>query len=100
MKIEITREQYGEWRNTPVGRFVLKFLSDHRNAMINGGMEQWLNNPQGFHAVEAIARGRIHECAMVEELTYDQIIEFYKEMFPEKEEGETDGSEGSQAVSG
>ena len=99
-KLEITKEQFGAWRNHPVGLFFQQFVKDHRNAMINGGIEQWLNRPQLFAQQEAVARGRILEAALVESLSYEQIVAFYEELYPDKEEGDGDAAESSQTVSG
>jgi len=75
----ITKEQYGEWRNSPATQFFRQFLRDRRATLIQASTEAWLNSPATFEADSAQARGRILELFDIEAASFDQIETFYRE---------------------
>lgn len=84
----ISREQYNEWRNSPVTLFFRKFLSD-RGAMMKAAMtEEWVKNPEAFEAHQAEARGRILELQEASDVAFEVIEEFYRK----------DGGDGDQGA--
>lgn len=77
MSLEISKEQYAEWRNHPTTLFFRKFLKDRRAALINAATEAWLNNDSSFAPDEC--RGHVRELFNVEDVPYETIIGFYQE---------------------
>ena len=75
----MTKEQYGEWRNSPATLFFRQFIKDRRTALIQQSTELWLNNPEGFTKEMQFLRGRLEEMFALEDMAFEAIETFYKE---------------------
>ena len=76
---EVTKEQFGEWRNHPATQFFRQFLKDRAKALGENAHESWLNSPEMFARDSAEARARILELIEIENVSFSQIETFYKE---------------------
>ena len=77
--MNLTKEQYGEWRNHPATLFFRQFLKDRREALIREASEEWLNGSAVFEKENQIMRGAITELFRVEDVAFEVIETFYKE---------------------
>lgn len=75
----MTKEQFGEWRNHPATQFFRQFLRDRAKRLGEQMHEAWLTANDLFEKDSQEARGRILELVDIENLSFAQIEEFYRE---------------------
>ena len=77
--MQVSREQFQEWRHHPVTEAVNKYLRDFRALM----MEQWAAGDD----MGPVEQKQAQQLGDLAELQYDALVEFYE---PEKAEKEQD----------
>ena len=75
--MNITKEQFGEWRQHPATQFFLRYLADWRSDLERGQFNFWLDGGQLSDAI----RGQINLVKDIEDLHFDAIQKFYEERY-------------------
>lgn len=77
--MNISREEYQEWRHHPVSKIFLQFLLDKQAFLKAASLDQWLGGADSFASCNQTIRGQIIELGEIAELPFEAIDEFYKE---------------------
>lgn len=77
--MNITKEDYQQWRHDPVSKVFLRFLEDKREFLKAAALEHWVNGNKSFAEMNDTVRGQIVELDEIANLPFEAIDEFYKE---------------------
>jgi hypothetical protein len=77
--MNISREEYQEWRHHPVSKIFLQFMRDKQAFLKAAALEQWVDGSESFANCNQTIRGQIIELGEMSECPFEAISEFYKQ---------------------
>lgn len=74
--LELSPQQFQQWRHHPVSQVFLRFLADYRKQVERIAVDTWLAGRAPLEE-QGFARGKIVACAEMEELKLASVRMFY-----------------------